>query len=103
MNYFLICLSEDNDRLRKLYFRTGETNVIQTMMEIYSCFIAGLSIKEIQAIIEERDKKFANNRQTKRKATKFDRDSVYDAYGKTNTEYDKNKSFGFPILPNDDE
>ena len=103
MNYFLICISEDNNSLRKLYFRTGETNVIQTLMEIYSCFIAGLSIKEIQTIIEERDKKFANNRQTKRKATKFDRDSVHDAYGKTNNEYDKNKSFGFPILPNDDE
>ena len=40
---------------RKLYFSTGETNVIQTLMEIYSCLIAGLSYKDIKTIIEERD------------------------------------------------
>ena len=47
-------------------------------MEIYGCFIAGLSYKDIQTIIEERDNKFAKNRQTKRVATKYFRDTEYE-------------------------
>ena len=73
------------------------------MMEIYGCFIVGLSLGEIQTICEEKDKRFANNRQTQRKATKFERDTEYSILNKTSTEMDKSKSFAFPLMPDDDE
>ena len=103
MKYFLICISEGDEKLRKLYFETGETNVIQTIMEIYGCFIVGLSLGEIQTIIEEKDKRFANNRQTQRKATKFERDNEYSILNKSSTDFEKSKSYAFPLVPDDDE
>ena len=98
MSFFVITISLDNLKLRRLYFSTGETNVIQTIMEIYGCFIAGISFKDIQTIIEDRDKKFINNTQTKRIATKYSRDADYDYLEKTHSH-----SIVFPILPGDKE
>ena len=102
--FFVICISFDNKKLRRLYFNTGETNVIQTMMEIYGCFIAGISFKDIQTIIEERDKKFSKNTQTRRVATKYSRDTDYDFSEKMNNSeeyYDSKQSIVFPILPSE--
>ena len=103
MHFFVICISLDNQKLRRLYFNTGETNVIQTIMEIYGCFIAGLSYKDIQTIIEERDNKFAKNRQTKRVATKYFRDTEYEysEKGRNTESFEKSRSSVFPILPHD--
>ena len=97
---FVIILTLDNIKLRKLYFYTGQTNVIQTIMEIYACIIAGKSLNEMKTIIEERNKKFNTNISTKRNATKFTRDSEYDFSYKTNN-LSERSSFVFPILPND--
>ena len=69
VNYFVITINYENQKIRRLYFNTGETNVIQTIMEIYGCLIAGLGLRKIQTIIEEKDKKFANNTQIRRVAT----------------------------------
>ena len=101
--FFVICISLDNQKLRRLYFNTGETNVIQTLMEIYGCLIAGIGLKDIQTIIEERDNKFVNNTQTRRVATKYSRDMDYDFSDKrTNSiEISHSHSFVFPILPQD--
>ena len=102
-HFFVICISLDNRKLRRLYFNTGETNVIQTIMEIYGCLIAGIGLKDIQTIIEERDSKFANNTQTKRIATKYSRDMDFDFYDKRtySIKYEHLHSFVFPILPQD--
>ena len=97
---FVIIISLDNIELRKLYFYTGQTNVIQTIMEMYSCIIAGKSLNEMKRIIEEKDKKFYKNSSTKRKATKFVRDAEYDFSYKSNN-LSARSSFVFPILPND--
>ena len=102
--YFVICISFDNKKLRRLYFNIGETNVIQTIMEIYGCFIAGIGFKDIQTIIEERDKKFSKNTQTRRVATKYSRDTEYDFSEKRSNSqevFDSKQSFVFPILPRD--
>ena len=66
------------------------------IMEIYGCLLAGISFKDIQTIIEERDKKFASTTQTKRIATKYSRDMDYDYLEKAHS-----RSFVFPILPGD--
>jgi len=97
---FVIIITLDNIELRKLYFYTGQTNVIQTIMEMYSCIIAGKSLNEMKAIIEERDKKFNEKGSTKRKATKFVRDAEYDFSYKSNN-LSARSSFVFPILSND--
>ena len=72
-------------------------------MEIYGCLIAGLGLKKIQSIIEERDNKFANNTQTRRVATKYSRDTEYDFSNKRSTSFpnERSASFTFPILPID--
>ena len=100
-HFFVICISLENSKLRRLYFNTGETNVIQTLMEIYGCLIAGIGLKDIQTIVEERDNKFVNNTQTKRIATKYSRDMEYDFSDKrtASVEYEHSHSFVFPILP----
>ena len=102
-HFFVICISLENSKLRRLYFNTGETNVIQTLMEIYGCLIAGIGLKDIQTIVEERDNKFVNNTQTKRIATKYSRDMDYDFSDKrtASVEYEHSHSFVFPILPQD--
>ena len=102
-NFFVISISIDDQKLRRLYFNTGETNVIQTIMEIYGSLIAGISYKEIQTIIEERDKQFSKNTQTKRVATKYYRDTEYEYSEKRkNTESSvKGRTSVFPILPRD--
>jgi hypothetical protein len=97
---FVIIVTLDNVELRKLYFYTGQTNVIQTIMEMYSYIIAGKSLNEIRTVIEERDNKFNKNASTKRKATKFIRDAEYDFSYKSNNLRAKS-SFVFPILQND--
>ena len=103
VNYFVITINYENQKIRRLYFNTGETNVIQTIIEIYGCLIAGLGLRKIQTIIEEKDKKFANNTQIRRVATKYSRDTKYDYSNKrsTNFENERDPSFTFPILPND--
>ena len=103
VNYFVISISYENQKLRRLYFNTGETNVIQTIMEIYGCFIAGLDLKKIQSIIDERGNKFASNTQTRRIATKYSRDTEYDFSNKRSTTFqnERTPSFTFPILPHD--
>ncbi len=98
ISYFVLTITLDNLKLRRLYFSTGETNVIQTIMEIYGCFLAGISFKNIKIIIEDRDKKFINNTQTKRFATKYSRDMDYDYLEKAHS-----LSLVFPILPADKE
>ena len=102
-HFFVICISLENSKLRRLYFNTGETNVIQTLMEIYGCLIAGIGLKDIQTIVEDRDNKFVNNTQTKRIATKYSRDMDYDFSDKrtASVEYEHSHSFVFPILPQD--
>ena len=72
-------------------------------MEIYGCFIAGLDLKKIQSIIDERGNKFANNTQTRRIATKYSRDTEYDFSNKRSTSFqnERSPSFTFPILPQD--
>ena len=82
-NIFVINISLDNSAMRKLYFQTGETNVIQTIMEMYGCIIAGKSLSEMQSILEERDKKFNKNAQTKRIATKYKREQDYEFSSKS--------------------
>lgn len=99
--FFVICISLDNKKLRRLYFNTGQTNVIQTIMEIYGCIIAGVSYKDMQTIIEERDIKFNKVAQTRRIATKYSREIDYDFSEKIkiSEEYDSKLSIVFPILP----
>jgi hypothetical protein len=97
---FVIIITLDNMEFRKLYFYTGQTKVIQTIMEMYSCIIAGKSLNEMRTIIEERDKKYYKNASTKRKATKYVRDAEYDFSYKSNN-LSARSSFVFPILPND--
>ena len=105
-HFFVICISIDNKKLRRLYFNTGETNVIQTIMEIYGCLIAGLSLKDIQTIIEERDNKFSKNTQVRRVATKYSRETEYDALSRSKSlikrEREKSYSFVLPVLADDE-
>ena len=71
-NFFVITINELNNRPnRKLYFHTGETNVIQTMMIIYGFFIAGKDIREMTEEIDKRDSKFDNNRLNRRVTSKY--------------------------------
>ena len=74
-NFFVIFIEKENSKInQKLYFHTGETNVIQTIMTIYSYFIAGKSLREITNNIEERDSSFDNNRTNKRIPSKYFRE-----------------------------
>ena len=100
-NFFVICISLEKQKLRRLYFNTGETNVIQTIMEIYGCLIAGLGLRDIQTIIEERDNKFEKNTQTRRIATKYIRETDFERNGSNGSKTEKSYSFVLPILPND--
>ena len=103
-NIFVINISLDNSAMRKLYFQTGETNVIQTIMEMYGCIIAGKSLSEMQSILEERDKKFNKNAQTKRIATKYKREQDYEFSSKSSGVLSEgSSSFVFPIMANDEE
>ena len=71
-NFFVITINELNNRPnRKLYFHTGETNVIQTIMIIYGFFIAGKDIREMTEEIDKRDSKFDNNRLNRRVTSKY--------------------------------
>ena len=71
-NFFVITINELNNRPnRKLYFHTGETNVIQTMMIIYGFFIAGKDIREMTEEIDKRDSQFDNNRVNRRVTSKY--------------------------------
>ena len=71
-NFFVITINELNNRPnRKLYFHTGETNVIQTMMIIYGFFIAGKDIREMTEEIDKRDSQFDNNRLNRRVTSKY--------------------------------
>ena len=104
-NSLVMCIGYDNKKLRRLYFNTGETNVIQTLMEIYVSLIAGLSHKDIKTIIEERDNKFSKNTQTRRVATKYTRETEYENIDKrkTTTAIKRvlSSSFYIPVLPDD--
>ena len=75
-------------------------------MEIYGCLIAGLSLKDIQTIIEERDNKFSKNTQVRRVATKYSRETEYDTSSRSKSfikrEREKSYSFFFPVLPDDE-
>ena len=71
-NFFVITINELNNRPnRKLYFHTGETNVIQTIMIIYGFFIAGKDIREMTEEIDKRDSQFDNNRLNRRVTSKY--------------------------------
>ena len=71
-NFFVITINELNNRPnRKLYFHTGETNVIQTIMIIYGFFIAGKDIREMTEEIDKRDSQFDNNRVNRRVTSKY--------------------------------
>ena len=74
-------------------------------MEIYVSLIAGLSYKDIKTIIEERDKKFSKNTQTRRVATKYTRETEYENIDKRKTTAAirrvQSSSFYLPILPDD--
>ena len=97
-NYFVIGINvEENYLGRKLYFYTGETNVIQTIMIIYGYFIAGKSLREMIQSIDERDPSFDNNRNNKRIPTKY----IKDKEDNKNEENLKNykKFFVFPNSP----
>ena len=104
-NSLVICIGTDDKNVRRLYFSTGETNVIQTLMEIYVSLLAGLSYKDIKTIIDERDNKFSKNTQTRRIATKYTRETEYDnMYQRKATatiKREKTSSFYIPIVPDD--
>ena len=71
-NFFVITINELNNRPnRKLYFHTGETNVIQTIMIIYGFFIVGKDIREMTEEIDKRDSQFDNNRLNRRVTSKY--------------------------------
>ena len=71
-NFFVITINELNNRPnRKLYFHTGETNVIQTIMIIYGFFIAGKDLREMTEEIDKRDSQFDNNRLNRRVTSKY--------------------------------
>ena len=38
-NSLVICIGTDDNNVRRLYFSTGETNIIQTLMEIYDIIL----------------------------------------------------------------
>ena len=92
---FVISVDKGNSTiLRKLYFETGETNVIQSIMTIYGYFIAGKSLKEITKCIEERDSSFDNNRNSKRIPTKYIKEKEEDK--NVNNYKNYKKFFVFP-------
>ena len=71
-NFFVISIEKENSQIKqKYYFHTGETNVIQTIMTIYSFFIAGKSLREMTNNIDKRDSSFDNNRTNKRIPSKY--------------------------------
>ncbi len=93
-NYFVIAINELNKQSnRKMYFHTGETNVIQTIMIIYGYFIAGKNIKEMTDAIEQRESKFDNNRLNRRVPSKYVREKE-DNEDKNDEHY--KKLFVFP-------
>ena len=57
-NQFIICISNNDNDIRKVCFFTTQTKVIQNILEIYCNMIAGKDIKEIQNIIQLNEKKF---------------------------------------------
>ena len=68
----------ENDNIKRLHFKTGQTNVIQTLLEVYGHLLVGTSLFEITALIEERDKKFENFTSVKRIPSKYYRDIEKD-------------------------
>lgn len=96
---FVIMICKNEKKLRRLAFITGETNVIQTLMEMYGYIIVGLGLKDMQILLEERDNKFSNNTQRRRIATKYSRncDSSFSEERK------RVNSFVYPLVPYDNE
>ena len=88
-SFVLSVLDKDNEILKRLHFKTGQTNVIQTLLEVYGHLLVGTSLFEITALVEERDKKFEDFTSIKRIASKYYRNIGRD----TNI---------FPIMPTDD-
>ena len=87
-NFFVITVTGLNNKPnRKIYFHTGETNVIQTIMTIYSYLIAGKDIREMTDAIDKRDAKFDNNRLNRRVTSNYiiekeDKDDINDENNK---------------------
>ena len=97
-NIFVIFINIENKHPnRKLYFHTGQTNVIQTIMMIYGYFIAGKSLREMIQSIDERDASFDNNRTNKRVPTKYIKDDEENQIDKNYKNY--KKFFVFPNSP----
>ena len=48
---FILCISKEDNDIRKVCFVTSQTKVIQTLVEIYCNILAGKTIKEIMEII----------------------------------------------------
>ena len=89
-SFVLSVLDKENETLKRLHFKTGQTNVIQTLLEVYGHLLVGTSLFEITALIEERDKKFENFSSVKRIASKYNR-SI------------ERNTLVFPIIPVDEE
>ena len=65
--------NKDDEAYARYHFKTGQTNVIQTLMEVYTHLLVGTSLPKITAIVEERDKQFENFTSAKRVPSKYDR------------------------------
>ena len=55
---FILCISKEDNDIRKVCFITSQTKVIQTLVEIYCNILAGKTIKEIMEIVKGYSTKF---------------------------------------------
>ena len=54
----ILCLSTSLNEIRRVCFKTSQTKVMQSLIEIYCNMIVGKNIGEIQKVVSEYEKKF---------------------------------------------
>ena len=75
---FILCISKEDNDIRKVCFITSQTKVIQSLVEIYCNILAGKTIKEIMDIVKGYNVKFEKlDTSRKRGASKYKKATSY--------------------------
>ena len=75
---FILCISKEDNDIRKVCFITSQTKIIQSLVEIYCNILAGRTIKEIMEIVKgygTRFEKMETGR--KRQSSKYKKATSY--------------------------
>ena len=80
-NQLIICISTSMNEIKRACFFTSQTKVIQALIEIYCNLLVGKTIKDIQDVVKNYDKKFEKIDSSRRKHSLMYKDEGGNAVG----------------------